>query len=234
MLFDTTFVGRSSEDALAFIVEILQSSTEYFLIAKGLDGKIVLWNEGARRVYGYQADEILGTAAADILHFPEDIAARLPRVMMEESLRQGKWEGVLTRLRKNGQRFLARAAMTPGFDAAGKHTGFLLISKDITNDSALSEELSMRTGELRTTNERLSARVDLNLHLGSELDLQRLLQLRQRGVCQIAALHGSEPTLDPEYARPDAPHTERWKPLPGGGTQNLPGVSTGPGVACRG
>jgi PAS domain S-box-containing protein len=176
MLFDTTFVGRSSEDALAFIVEILQSSTEYSLIGKGLDGKTLLWNEGARRMYGYEADEILGTAASDILHPPEDIAARLPRVMMEESLRQGKWEGVLTRVRKNGQRFLARAAMTPRFDAAGKHTGYLLISKDITNDIALAEDLSLKTGELRTTNERLSALVDLNLHLGSELDLQRLLQ----------------------------------------------------------
>ena len=151
MLFDTAFVGRRSEDALAFIVEILQSSTEYSLIGKGLDGKILLWNEGARRMYGYEAEEVLGTATSDILHPPEDIAAGLPGVMMEESLRQGKWEGVLTRVRKNGQRFLARAALTPRFDTAGKHTGYLLISKDITNEIALTEKLSQKADELRAT-----------------------------------------------------------------------------------
>src|ERR1700690_4376215 len=78
MLFDTTFVGRSSEDALAFIVEILQSSTEYSFIGKGLDGKILLWNEGARRLYGYEAEEVLGAVTAEILHAPEDIVAGLP------------------------------------------------------------------------------------------------------------------------------------------------------------
>src|SRR5580704_18812367 len=113
MLFNTAFVVCRPEDALAFIVEILQSSTEYSLIGKGLDGTILLWNEGARRLYGYEAEEVLGIAAAEILHPPEDIVAGLPSIMMEQSLRTGKWEGLLTRLRKNGQRFLARAALTP-------------------------------------------------------------------------------------------------------------------------
>ena len=54
---------------------------------------------------------------------------------MGESLRRGMWEVLLTRVRKNGERFLAQAALTPRYDSAGKHTGFLLISKDITNGS---------------------------------------------------------------------------------------------------
>src|ERR1700730_653506 len=106
MLFKTAFVGRRPEDALAFVVEILQSSTEYSFIGKGLDGKILLWNEGARRLYGYEAQEVLGKATADILHTPADVAAGKPREMMQGALRAGKWEGVLVRVRKNGQRFL--------------------------------------------------------------------------------------------------------------------------------
>jgi PAS domain S-box-containing protein len=131
MLFDTAFIGPRPEDAPAVIVEVLQASTEYSLIGTGMDGKIHLWNEGARRLYGYAAEEVLGTASPEILHSPEDIAAGLPGVMMEESLRRGKWEGLLTRVRKNGLRFLARAALTPRYDSAGKHTGYLLISKDV-------------------------------------------------------------------------------------------------------
>jgi PAS domain S-box-containing protein len=139
MLFDTAFVGHRSEDALAFIVEILQSSTEYSLIGEGLEGTILLWNEGSRRLYGYRPEEVLGKASSDILHPPEEIAAGLPAAMMEQALRYGKWEGLLTRVRKNGQRFLGRAVLTPRFDTSGQHTGYLLISKDVTNESPVAQ-----------------------------------------------------------------------------------------------
>jgi PAS domain S-box-containing protein len=132
-LYDSAFVGP--QDALEFIVNILQSSTDYSLIGKGLDGAILLWNEGARRMYGYQAEEVLGKAS-DLLHTPEDVAAGRPRAIMQGALRDGKWEGVINRVRKNGQRFLARAVVTPRLDSAGRHVGYLLISKDVTNEVA--------------------------------------------------------------------------------------------------
>jgi hypothetical protein len=48
MLFDTAFVGRRPEDAVRFLVEILPASTKRSIIGKGLDGTILLWNEGPR------------------------------------------------------------------------------------------------------------------------------------------------------------------------------------------
>jgi PAS domain S-box-containing protein len=202
MLFDTAFSGPRHEDALAGIVEILQSSTEYSFIARGLDGKILLWNEGARRLYGYEAKEVLGTAASEILHSPEDIAAGLPGVMMKESLRRGKWEGLLTSVRKNGLRFPARAALTPRYDSAGEHAGYLLISKDITNEVALTQELAQKAAKLSAANERLSALVDLNLRLGSELDLQRLLQRFVHAAREIiGARYSVAGILDAERSR---------------------------------
>src|ERR1700751_2218012 len=51
-LFDTSIIG-DSQAAMDFITNILESSTEYSVIAKDLTGKILLWNEGARRLYGY-------------------------------------------------------------------------------------------------------------------------------------------------------------------------------------
>lgn len=35
-----------------FITNILESSTEYSIIATDLNGTIILWNEGARWLYG--------------------------------------------------------------------------------------------------------------------------------------------------------------------------------------
>jgi len=175
MLFDAAFVGSRPQDALAFMAEILQSSTGYSLIASDRGGKILLWNEGARRLYGYEAEEVLGSAT-EILHPSEDIAAGLPGRMMKEALRQGKWEGLVTSVRKDGRRFQCRAALTPRFDAAGEHTGYLLISQDVTHEIALAENLSQKAAGLAATNERLWALIDRTLQLGSEMDLQRLLR----------------------------------------------------------
>ena len=62
MLFEHPCNKHGPEGALAFLIGILQSSTEYSLIGTDLAGTILLWNEGARRLYGYDAVEVLGKA----------------------------------------------------------------------------------------------------------------------------------------------------------------------------
>src|SRR5579863_6837635 len=139
-LFDSTIVG-TAEQALDFIGNILESSTEYSVIGKDLEGKILLWNEGARRLYGYEPEEVVGKANSSTLHVPEDVAAGKPREIMDAALRDGKWEGTLQRARKNGKQFTARVVITPRRDSRGKAIGFLLISKDISEEIRLTEEL---------------------------------------------------------------------------------------------
>ena len=139
-LYDRSLL-RSPEVAVDFIANILESSTEYSIIGKDLDGKILLWNEGARRIYGYEPEEVVGLATSDILHTPEDVRDGKPDQITEAALRDGKWEGTLDRIRKNGQRFVARVVITPRRDRSGSPVGFLLISKDISGEIHLTEEL---------------------------------------------------------------------------------------------
>ena len=134
MFLDPCLPESLPHERLAFLFEILQASTEYSLIATGVDGRILLWNEGARRLYGYFAEEVVGSANWEILHSPEDIAQGLPRAMQEQSLRDGKWEGLSTRVCKDGRRFVARSVLTTRSDPAGQHTGYLLICKDATRE----------------------------------------------------------------------------------------------------
>src|SRR2546425_10202071 len=93
-LFDRSIVSTPQE-ALDFIGNVLESSTEYSVIGKDLDGKILLWNEGARRIYGYEPEEVVGRANSSILHTPEDVQSGKPREILDASLREGKWEGTL-------------------------------------------------------------------------------------------------------------------------------------------
>lgn len=66
-LFDSILVG-TAEQAVDFIASIVESSIEYSVIGKDLGGNILLWNEGARRLYGYDPEEVVGKAHLDILH----------------------------------------------------------------------------------------------------------------------------------------------------------------------
>jgi len=122
-LFDTAAISEM-QDALEFLTNILQSSTEYSIIAKDLEGKILLWNEGARRTYGYESEELVGKTNGEILHPAEDVAAGKPRRILDAALKDGRWEGKLNRVRKNGQLFTARVVVTPRRDSANHPIGF--------------------------------------------------------------------------------------------------------------
>ena len=137
-LFDGSIVGTAQE-AVDFITNILESSTEYSVIAKDLTGKILLWNEGARRLYGYEPGEVIGKENSSILHTPQDVKAGVPAQIMQVALEHGKWEGTLTRRRKGGDQFTARVVITPRHDPSGKPIGFLLISKDISEEIRLTQ-----------------------------------------------------------------------------------------------
>jgi PAS domain S-box-containing protein len=130
------------ESTLAVLIEILQRSTEFALIVTDLDGKVLRWNEGARCLYGYDPEEVIGKAKPEILHTQEDVAAGLPATIQEQASQRGKWEGILMRVRKNGQRFHVRTTLAALFDAAGQHHRYLLISENVTpeNPSAQAQE----------------------------------------------------------------------------------------------
>jgi PAS domain S-box-containing protein len=143
------------DDPLAaadFLGNILEASTEYSIIGNDLDGTIELWNEGARRVYGYEPDEMIGKANASILHTRQDIAAGLPLRMRAAALEAGKFDGLLARRRKDGTTFTASVVMTPRRNHAGVPIGFLLISRDISDETRINRELLKANSDLLDAN----------------------------------------------------------------------------------
>jgi PAS domain-containing protein len=80
-LFDSAVIQEASE-AMDFMANILEASAEYSIIGKNLDGKILLWNKGARRMYSYESEEVVGKANAAILYAPEDITLGKSKAIM--------------------------------------------------------------------------------------------------------------------------------------------------------
>jgi PAS domain S-box-containing protein len=162
----TSALGRnfkSAEEAAVVMGNVLESSTDSSIIATDKDGVIVLWNEGARRLYGYEPAEIIGKPTS-VLHAAEDVEAGLPKTMMEAAVREGRWTGIVPRVRKDGSAFTARVGMTPRPSVNGAPGGFLLISSDVTTEVELiilreraGEKLHDTNVELEDTNVELEA-----------------------------------------------------------------------------
>jgi PAS domain S-box-containing protein len=140
---------RRAEDATAFVDSILEASTEYSLIAADRAGTILLWNEGARRLYGYDVAEVIGRSWS-LLHTDSDVRAGLPQRMAAGALRMGSWQGQVAQVRKDGTQLTTWVVATPRRATDGAPAGFLVVSSDITEQLRSSREV-------KTEDERLAA-----------------------------------------------------------------------------
>jgi PAS domain S-box-containing protein len=145
-LYDPAIL-RDSQEAPGFFESILQASTEYSIIGTSPDGTIRLWNEGARRLYGYAPEEVIGSANVAMLNAPSE--GDRGREMLSGALRTGKWEGKVTRARKDGHHFFASVVITVLRDSAANAVGFLVISRDISAETNLLDALSTAEGKFR-------------------------------------------------------------------------------------
>lgn len=128
---DVDALGSSPEDLLEFIITLIQASTEYSIVGTGANGKVVLWSEGARRIYGYEPADLVGKANIAVLHTDADRQKGLHNTILGTALQSGLWEGEVQRARKDRSEFVARVTVTPRFDSAHHLLGFLMISRPI-------------------------------------------------------------------------------------------------------
>jgi PAS domain S-box-containing protein len=137
---DSRRVMREFTETKNLLDNILQSSIKYSIIGKDLDHRILSWNEGAHRNYGYAAEEILGKNS-EILHAPEDIKSGAVERLLKAAYDSGLAEGEFTRVRQNGSKFAASVVVTRRNDAAGNAVGYLLMSSDISEKKRAEEQL---------------------------------------------------------------------------------------------
>ncbi len=118
---------------------LVDGVTDYALFMLDPTGNIVSWNAGARRIKGYEANEIIGRHFS-VFYTPEDIAAETPARGLRTASREGRFETEGWRIRKDGSRFWANVVIDPIRDR-GELVGFAKITRDITERRATEERL---------------------------------------------------------------------------------------------
>jgi PAS domain S-box-containing protein len=128
-------------DISRFLNSILDSATEYAIIALDFYGKIIEFNKGGEKLFGYRKEEVLGRENIGITILPEDRNNGIQEVMSKRTRTEGVCELEMTRVRKNGERFPAFTTVTAIKDPSGRTTGFVEIIRDITVRKSLERQL---------------------------------------------------------------------------------------------
>ncbi len=143
---------RASEERFRLLIG---GVTEYAIFGVDLAGRVSSWNDGAARIMGYSADEVL-LQPHDRFFTPEDHAAGTPMKLLAAAERDGSVEINAWRVRKDGTRFPASALLTALRTPTGELRAFVQITRDLT-EKLQAEDLERRLASERAHREAAEA-----------------------------------------------------------------------------
>ncbi len=174
------------------VESILESSTEHAIIAADAEWVILTFNEGARRTFGYEPAEIIGTSFERLVSEEEREDALGP-ARIEWLATRGRHEGEGVRVRSGGNRFPAWTATTVRRDAEGRVVGYTVICRDITRRKALEQRLREYTDNLEqmvAEKTGLLERMNEDLRRANQLKTQFLANMSHELRTPLAAIIG--------------------------------------------
>lgn len=163
-------VRKKAEDDLYRAFEELKESEERFrLLIEGVTdyaifmldpaGNVATWNNGARRMNGYEAHEIIGKYFARF-YSQELIAEGFPDYELRQAKEHGRFEDNGWRYRKDGSAFWANTVITAIYNSNKELIGFSKITRDLTDKLKMEQQLFLTNEELRESEEKSRLMID--------------------------------------------------------------------------
>ncbi|MFB3917107.1 MAG: PAS domain S-box protein [Terriglobales bacterium] len=163
---------KQAEDAVRRLAAVVESSHDA-IIGKDLQGRIVSWNHGAEKIYGYTAAEVLGKPVTILCpsgteNDEDELLTYIHAGQRIESLER-------LRVRRDGVRIYISATISPILGPDGKIVGVSTIDRDISDrkraeqersgllrrEQQVRRELEAKTREIEKLNADLERRVRL-------------------------------------------------------------------------
>jgi PAS domain S-box-containing protein len=150
---DLRRLGERTVDADLYRL-LVHSVTDYGIFLLDPAGYVASWNEGAQRIKGYTADEIIGRHFS-AFYLAEDIASGKPEMELEVASRVGRFEDEGWRIRKDGSLFWANVVITALRNDAAELVGFAKVTRDLTERRAAEQRAiadRLRIAEVEVAN----------------------------------------------------------------------------------
>lgn len=126
-------IGHDASEQRA-VQEVVQEQAALFdkahdaVLIKSLDDRILRWNRGAERIFGWQADEVLGQDAREVMQ-PD---RKIYDAAMAATRTEGSWSGELTKRSRAGGKLVIDSRWTLIRDRRGEPDCVLAIDTDVT------------------------------------------------------------------------------------------------------
>ncbi|RYE54928.1 MAG: PAS domain S-box protein, partial [Sphingobacteriales bacterium] len=147
---------RDLERTKQFLDDVLCAASEVSIIATDEYGLITVFNSGAEKMLGYDAEEMIGKETPMKIYREEEVAERGKllsiefgkevnglKTLIKKAVKYGFERSEWDYVRKNGEISRASVAVTPIKNKAGKVTGYLGIGLDISAMNKQREELKV-------------------------------------------------------------------------------------------
>jgi PAS domain S-box-containing protein len=152
LVFRDVTARRRADETSRLLASIVRS-TDDAIYSKDLNGIVTSWNQGAERIFGYRAEEIIGQPI--LIIFPPERSDELASIM--DRIRRGEpiehYQTV--RRTKSGEFLNVALAISPLQDPLGRITGASVISRDITEQVRAAEHLARLNADLQRSNKVL-------------------------------------------------------------------------------
>ncbi|PKV75982.1 PAS domain-containing sensor histidine kinase [Pontibacter ramchanderi] len=147
---------KESEERFRLLIE---GVTDYAIFMLDPAGNVATWNNGAHRMNGYEADEIIGKYFARF-YSQELIAEGFPAYELQQAKEHGRFEDNGWRYRKDGSAFWANTVITAIYNAQKELIGFSKITRDLTDKLKMEQQLFRMNEELRESEEKSRLLID--------------------------------------------------------------------------
>jgi len=160
---------RKKSDETRFRLAAIVDSADDAIVSKDLNGIVKSWNEGARRMFGYTADEMVGQPILRII--PEELYYEEDEILRKLRAGERVEHYETTRRRKNGEAIEVSVTISPIRDETGRVIGASKIARDIS-DRRRVERLLVQSEKLAATGRMAAALAhEINNPLESVINL---------------------------------------------------------------
>ena len=128
---------QMSEERLRLLID---GTKDYAIFMLDKDGCVISWNEGVKRLKGWDEQEILGRHFS-LFYTEEEVAAGRPEYELGLATAEGHFAEIGWRVKKDGSKFMADVVITALRDGSGNLRGFSKVTRDITERMQAMEAL---------------------------------------------------------------------------------------------
>ncbi|MGB8355615.1 MAG: PAS domain S-box protein [Chthoniobacteraceae bacterium] len=115
--------GRQATERIQEQAALLDKAHDAILV-RDLEGRILFWNKGAERIYGWTREEAMASHISGIIRKNEEAYNAV--------LKDGEWSGELQKASKDGRKLIVESRWTLLRDRKGSPKSIFVIATDIT------------------------------------------------------------------------------------------------------